>query len=403
MTRLISCFFVALGSFAIVLPIVADEAATTQKSAPVRPATAKPATAKPATAKPAKPTAPGKIDAKQIKSWLHQLDADNFSEREAASRSLTEAGAAAVEALTKALDSPSPEIATRSGSILKQHLTGKDDSLRTKVKAALAETAKGESAAATKAKKLLAAAKPELDAGVTQPLRPGGGFRIAPGIAIRVRPGGGIRVGGGGVRIGPGGIGTRLQISSTSGGSRSVSVQENGKKIEIKENKKDGIKISVTAPVDGKDKTTKYAAKDKEELKKKHPEAAKLYDKYMGKSGTIRIGGPVIIGGGIVGGLPGIRPFAPPRGFGDLDKEFEARLKEMQKLLKDDHPAFKKLLEQQKQLRESTKPRKALTEKQRDAEIARIKKQLKELQAREKKLREEQKKLKEAVKEKELK
>ena len=65
-----------------------------------------------------------------------------------------------------------------------------------------------------------------------------------------------------------------------AGGARTIGVQENGRKIDIKDDPNNGIELSVTEKVNGQDQTQKYTAKNLQELKQKHPEAEQLYQKY---------------------------------------------------------------------------------------------------------------------------
>ena len=59
-----------------------------------------------------------------------------------------------------------------------------------------------------------------------------------------------------------------------------LAVRDVDKKIHIEETAQGKIKMTVTETVDGKPKTSKYEAKNADELKKKHPDAHKLYKKY---------------------------------------------------------------------------------------------------------------------------
>lgn len=85
-----------------------------------------------------------------------------------------------------------------------------------------------------------------------------------------------------------------------SGGSsgstnRSVSFNENGKKISITENNS-GITITTTEMVDGKEKKTAVKAGNAEELEKNHPEAYRLYVQRLG--GTLAMASGVAAASG---------------------------------------------------------------------------------------------------------
>lgn len=83
----------------------------------------------------------------------------------------------------------------------------------------------------------------------------------------------------------------QLKVKSVNG-QRTIEVDEDGQKIEITDNDGKDIVVKETRTVDGKLKTTEATAKDVEELKKNHPEAAKTYEKYgTSTNGNIRVFG----------------------------------------------------------------------------------------------------------------
>jgi len=75
--------------------------------------------------------------ADQLRGWVSQLDADDFSVREAAGQNLVAAGEAAVEALSGGIVSSSPEAAWRASSALEQIALRGDDTVLRRVAAAL--------------------------------------------------------------------------------------------------------------------------------------------------------------------------------------------------------------------------------------------------------------------------
>ena len=68
-------------------------------------------------------------------------------------------------------------------------------------------------------------------------------------------------------------------------GDRTIEVKNGDEKIEIRDKNGKEIELKHTRPVDGKAKTDEYKAVDLDDLKKKHPEAAKLYEKYAPGNG----------------------------------------------------------------------------------------------------------------------
>ena len=107
-----------------------------------------------------------------------------------------------------------------------------------------------------------------------------------------------------------GGIAGNASIDAN--GVREFQNEEYGKKIKIIDDPKNGIKIEYTTKK-GADETKKYDAKDVAELEKKHPEAFKLYQQYMGNQAAMAGAGPVILQAMPVGpGQP--VPFPMPGG-----------------------------------------------------------------------------------------
>jgi hypothetical protein len=84
------------------------------------------------------------------------------------------------------------------------------------------------------------------------------------------------------------GNGRRLQVRVVNG-VKEITVEENGQKVEIRDDPNNGIKVEITEKKDGKETTKKYEAKDAAELKKKHPDAYKHYEKYNKQNGGIQI------------------------------------------------------------------------------------------------------------------
>jgi hypothetical protein len=235
------------------------------------------------------------VAAADIDKLMDQLDANRFSERQAAQQKLQEAGKAAVPALEKGTQHVSREVAVRSWEILKNHFQGGDDANKAAAKEALERLAKNnDSALAKRAGEILAPPKP-------QPQFP-------PGV-----PG---RVGNAQIQIQVvGGAGNKRVSVKDVNGVKEIEAEENGKKVKITDDPAKGIKMEVTEKKDGKETTQKYEAKDAAELKTKHPEAHKLYEDYSKQPGGIRLQVGGFPGGAIPPGFPGIPaiPVAPGR------------------------------------------------------------------------------------------
>lgn len=211
--------------------------------------------------------------AADIEGLIQQMDADRFSERKSASDELTDKGAVAIPALKKATRSSSREVAMRAFSILERHLEDGDTETKELAKAALEDLSAGEGQVARRAKEVL---KPKPASNqVAQIFGPGRIVIGAPAVArIQIRQ--------------AGGIGRRLQVRVVNG-VKQITVEENGQKVQIREDPNNGIKLEVTEKKDGKETTRKYEAKDAAELKKKHPDAYKIYEKYGAQDGGIQI------------------------------------------------------------------------------------------------------------------
>lgn len=82
-------------------------------------------------------------DAGQIAAWIEQLSAEQFAQREAATRSLAAAGAEAIEPLTEAIGRGDLEIGSRAVEILREMLGGDDTDLAASAEAALESLAEG--------------------------------------------------------------------------------------------------------------------------------------------------------------------------------------------------------------------------------------------------------------------
>ena len=57
-------------------------------------------------------------------------------------------------------------------------------------------------------------------------------------------------------------------------------MNDNGQKIEIRDQDGEDIEVTVTETVNGQDETSEYSADDLDDLKQNHPDIAELYEKY---------------------------------------------------------------------------------------------------------------------------
>lgn len=76
----------------------------------------------------------------------------------------------------------------------------------------------------------------------------------------------------------------RIGIGGAPGGPRKIVGEHNGRKITIRDENGAKIRVTATKTVDGKEETETFEAENLDELKKKHPEIAKVYEKLAGRN-----------------------------------------------------------------------------------------------------------------------
>ncbi len=222
----------------------------------------------------------------RIAQWIRELDDDKFAVRQRAEKALVEAGEPAVAALAEAARGDSAEVTMRSISAL-EALAGSEEAPASKAAtAALEKLAAGETKhpSAAKAK----AALERID---------GGDEGAEDGLTVATN----VRIVAGAVQVGLGG-GRRVTVRNTNG-KKEVDATEDGRRVQITEDKDGAIKMKVTGPAEkGKKPAVKaYEADSAKELKKKHPEAHKLYEKYADGN----VGGMVVNIGNVRAGRAG--------------------------------------------------------------------------------------------------
>ena len=216
-----------------------------------------------------------------VDALILDLDANRFSKRQAASAKLRQLGKTATAALAKAALGTSREAATRSVEILAEQFAQGDGELKKAAETALKKIAEsGKPAVARRAKEILHR-KPAQPVQQARPMMPGQ-------IQIQVQ----------GIAIGQG-----IQIRNVNG-VKTSEAKEKGRSVKIVDDPNNGISVTITETKNNKKTTRQFQAKDAAELKKKHPEAFKAYEKYKGKGAMFQAQG-IIIGGGGLPGLPG--------------------------------------------------------------------------------------------------
>lgn len=258
----------------------------------------------PARAEEAPPKAPAtQPTAADIPSLVGNLGHDNPKTREQASIALRKLGKEALPALAKAKESDDPEVSTRAEAISKQ-------------------------------------IEEDLNPKPQPPVDPFGPM-VGPG-QIRIN---GL-AGGGGIIVGGNGVGGAVMsvrvVANGNDNSKSITVKENDRAVNIEENK-DGIKMTVTQPdKDGKQETKEYKAKDADTLKKEHPDAYEIYEKYnKGNKGGVQI--QINNGALNLGQIEGINEKEMRRVQKLMEKHNE-RMQEMMKRLHEDMEEIEKPL-----------------------------------------------------------
>lgn len=267
----------------------------------------------------------------ELQKLIQQLDADDFTDRVSASERLAKLGKDALSGLEEGVKSDSPEVATRSFDLLQQLFEKGDEATKAAARSSLDKLAQGGDRVASQAMKMLEPKPPAVDPNQF----PGG---------VRVLAGGGIRIVGPriarAVPIAPaaeaGVVRRGMSISTSVGpdGVKMINVDADGQKFKVVIDPKKGIEGEYTETKDGKETTQKFAAKDADELKTKHPDAFKLYERYAKGGGAVRADIA------IAGFAPAATAVPPKERFAELLKKLEEQIamvtKEIEISKKDD-------------------------------------------------------------------
>lgn len=218
--------------------------------------------------------------AEDVTQLVQQLDAPEFSERQEASRKLSEAGRGVFPQIEKAAESGTREVASRGVEILKNHFQGGDDETKQAAKGALERLAKsGNPAAAQRATEALnpPADQVGIAAGNVGAINPA----IQLALQQQIQAAQAQRIQFGALPIAPG-VGRRISVRSING-KREIEQQEGDKITKVRDGANGGIEAEITEKVNGKETTRKVEAKDLNELKQKEPAAADIYDRYTSR------------------------------------------------------------------------------------------------------------------------
>jgi hypothetical protein len=265
----------------------------------------------------AKPVAEGVAEKKaSIPDLVKKLDSDDFLTRQVASQKLAELGADAFPELEKATQNGSLETISQVMIILNNHYQSKDEKLSQLAKESLEKIAEGNNATSSqRAKEILKPVEKPND-----PQDPFGNPLGRGGVGPRRFQ---IQIPNFGQpgnvpNFQPGMNGFQKQVSTVNGEKR-IRVSTNGQEIDISEGA-NGIIMKITE----NGKTDEFKADNAADLKKKFPQAFKLYEEHAGDN--IVVNGANIQAGNIFGGA------APRMNIGaDVDQRItEVQLKQIE-------------------------------------------------------------------------
>ncbi len=190
------------------------------------------------------------------------------------------AGAPALDKVAAAAGSTIPEVRVRSVDILRRHSMGGDASLSSDAQVRLDGMSSSPdmgvaraalAALATNARQRAAEKAAQVDPRTI--FRAGGGMVfVRPPIVARAAVARRVVVG-------------RSVSVTVTNGKRTIVAQDGDQRVEISDGGDDGIKMTISKKVDGKEEKESFAAKDAEELKEKHADAYKEYAKYAKDGG----------------------------------------------------------------------------------------------------------------------
>ena len=234
--------------------------------------------------------------AEQLQQWIKALVDPKFAARQAASQKLVQAGKPGMEAVAAAAQTDDLELATRCLSVLTDGLNSKAEDVRQTAKSALQTlTMSANKSVAQRARQALES--PQLPA-----------------------------VGAGGIPMGARNV-QQIQMQVVNG-LRTITVKENGSELVIKDNNGKDISVTTTETVNGQKVTQTVTGKDEDDLKKNHPQAHALFQKYTQRNGLqMQFGGNGFGGNILIPQLQArairprmVNPFKAAELFDEIDK-----------------------------------------------------------------------------------
>ncbi|QDT53441.1 hypothetical protein Pan44_14580 [Caulifigura coniformis] len=191
--------------------------------------------------------------------WLRDLGSDDFRIREQAADEIARAGAAAIEPLKREAPRMDRESAVRCLSRLEHFSRASDPETAQAANAALLELETSSNPAVAE---LAAAALVK-----TERLPPTATLRLPLGPLPRMNVQLSVRV-----------EGRSRTTTQTINGQRTITIEEDGDKTVIEDQAGRNIRVTIRKVVNGAEQTTEHSAVDLEDLRRKAPEVARLYE-----------------------------------------------------------------------------------------------------------------------------
>lgn len=208
-----------------------------------------------------------------IHRWVEDLGDPSYQVRGAAQAQLMRAGERALERIVDGARSTNPERRVRCVDILRRHAAEEESTLARLAQASLEELSKSDALSVARGAVAALEANARRRADDEAAERNGRVLVRAGGGMILVRP-----------AILPRAVkrvAVERSVSITNiNGKRTIVAKDGDRRVEITDGGDDGIKVTITDKVDGKEKKESYAAKDAKTLKEKHPRAYVEYARH---------------------------------------------------------------------------------------------------------------------------
>jgi hypothetical protein len=267
-----------------------------------------------------KPKADSEAKPNEIDELVAQLDHERLTKRQQAQKKLLSMGKAAIPALAKAALSGKRETIEKSIDVLGKLAQSKDEETKDAARVTLQMLSESEQPSTADRAKLA------LNSKEAEAIKPFEGWD---------KPGNEF--------AGGGQMNRSVSVSSVNG-VRSINVKEGGRETSIQELAGGKLFVSIT----GGEEPIELTAKNLDDLKKKQPEAAALYEQYAGGKMPAGFNFPAMPFGKHNGAFNGgnANAFAGNGNLGDANQMLIRQLQELKERMKD-NPAMQAMIQQQ--------------------------------------------------------